>query len=633
MLPVLVFFFIAGQDPVFGQDDGRPQVWRLFIEGNEEYPNMVLRNIIATDAPGFMRRLQYWRRAGFDFDQNDVLRDAIRIERYYHRRGFPHARVTPEVEPREKDWQRAVTFHVAEGPPTMIANLEYVIADNQDLLQELEDNPRFQRMRDQHSLRESRRYQLIRHSDVEGLFRSGLRDMGYAFASVNVTADIDTAGNAAHVFINLDPGPVGYFSNIQITGMETVSADYIRRDADITPGERFSQSKLREAQRQIFSHHLFRFATITVPEQPRDSTVDIHINVREHSLRTVRLLAGVGVEEIIRADVSWQHRNPFGNAHSFTTRGRASFLEQSAHVDYLLPYIFNTYSSITVSPFVQRLDEQNYLLLRGGINNSFLYQYSPTLTGTIAYEFTRNEERIFDAQAIIDQQRLFEDQFYDVSSIQFSAYYNESVEVDRLRGWMIRPFAEFSGVFGAGALEYQRFRLDLRRYIRLNSHLQLALRTDGGLIFTGSDEELPNHIRFYSGGTNSVRGWTRRQLGPKRPIFEDGEFQNYIPVGGQSAFNFNVEIREDLHRLIRNFGVSAFLDGGQVWRESTGFDINELQYGVGGGVRYQSPIGPVRVDLGYKINPTPQDLRQFEGADFGPPLNRWAIHFSIGQAF
>lgn len=626
--------------PAFGQDDIRPQVWQLNIEGNKEYSDIVLSDIIATEAPNLLRRLRFWNREGFNFLQDEVRRDVIRIERYYHRRGFPHASVEFEVETGRKEWRRAVTFHVREGPPTVIQNLEYIVTNNDILLEELEAEPDFLRAQEQQSLREGQRYQLIQHSGVEGFLINTLRNMGHAYAQVEVTADMDSVNNTANVFINLNPGPLAYFDSVRVTGSSSVSGGYVARESSIKQGDRFSQVKLRDAQRQIFSHHLFRFATITVPEQPVDSTVAININVREHELRSLRILGGIGVEEIVRADFSWQHRNPFGNAHSFTTRTRFSFLEQSGNVEYLIPYIFNTYSSISVSPFAQRLVEQNYRLLRLGINNSFLYQYSQSFTGTIAYEYTRNEEHSADGLSdglpdivrVIDD-RLLEDQFYDISAFQISGYYNESVDVNRPRGWLIRPFAEFSGFFGAGALNYQRFRLDIRRYLNFNNSLQLALRTEGGLLFTESNEELPSHIQLYSGGTNSVRGWSRRQLGPKRPIFDDGEFQNYVPMGGQSSFNFNVEIRQDLRRLIKNFGVAGFLDGGQVWREATGFKISDLQYGIGGGIRYQSPLGPLRVDAGYKINPTPQDLRQFEGLDFGPPLNRWALHFSIGQAF
>ena len=612
----------------YAQEDIRPQVWGLDIQGNEQYSNMVLNNVIATEAPGLFRRLRFWNRQGFDYMETEVRRDAIRIERFYHRRGYPLARVTFQIEEGSQEWRRAVTFIVQEGPPMFIESQEYVIHGDDVSLEELETNRRFTQSQENHGLQTGERYQFIRHSDVEGRFLNTLRDLGYAYANVEVTADMDTVANTAAVYINLNPGPVAYFENIIVTGTGSVSEEYVIRESSIRPGERFSQDKIREAQRQIFSHHLFRFATLTVPTQPIDSTVDININVREHALRSIRLLGGVGVEEIVRTDVSWQHRNPFGNAHSITARARVSFLEQSTNFDYLIPYVFNTYSSITISPFAQRLEEQNYMLLRGGINNSFLYQYSQELSGNIAYEFTRNEERFLEVTDVD-----IDDQLYNISAFQISGLYGTS-DIERPQGWSVRPFAEFSGIWGTGSLNYQRFRLDIRRYINMSNRLQLALRADTGVLLTDENEqELPSHIRYYLGGTNTVRGWTRRQLGPKRPVFEDGSFDSYIPAGGQSSFSFNVELRQDLRRLIRNFGVAAFIDGGQVWAETDGFNVNDLQYGIGGGVRYQSPVGPVRVDVGYKINPTPQDLREFEGLDFGPPLNRWAIHFSIGQAF
>ncbi|MEX0685301.1 MAG: BamA/TamA family outer membrane protein [Balneolales bacterium] len=627
-LIIFLLFLLSGLVETYGQQDTRIQVWGLEIEGNEQYPDMVLKNIIATKAPGFIRRLYFWNKSGFEFSENEVRRDAIRIERYYQRRGYPHVKVTYQIEVGKKEWRRAVTFIVNEGPPTLIESQQYIIENNGDLLNELEANRHFRQLQESHSLREGQRYQLINHSEVEGNFSNTLRNLGYAFAKVEVNAEVDTLENSAEVSIQLNPGPITYFNDINISGTRSVDESYVVRESDIKLGDKFSQYKIRDAQRQIFSHHLFRFATITVPNQPVDSTVDININVRESELRTIRLRGGIGIEETIRGDISWQHRNPFGNANSFTTRVHASFIEQSASFDYLIPYIFNTHSSFTVSPFAQRLEEQNYMLLRGGITNSFLYQYNQDLAGSIVYELTRNEERFLEITDVV-----VEDQFYDLSSIQLSGFYGKT-DIERQQGWSIRPYAEFSGVFGAGALNYQRFRLDIRRYFDFTEHFQLALRSEGGVLYTALREfELPSHIRYYLGGTNSVRGWTRRQLGPKLPTFEDGNFQNYIPAGGQSSLNFNIELRQDLRKLIRNFGIAAFLDGGQIWRESNGFNINELQYGIGGGVRYRSPVGPVRVDLGYKLNPTPQDLREFEGLEFGPPLNRWAVHFSIGQAF
>ena len=98
-------------------------------------------------------------------------------------------------------------------------------------------------------------------------------------------------------------------------------------------------------------------------------------------------------------------------------------------------------------------------------------------------------------------------------------------------------------------------------------------------------------------------------------------------------FTFNLELRQDLNELIPKVGLAAFLDGGQIWSDLNSVDERPIQFGAGGGIRYQSPIGPVRVDIGYKLNPTDEDLNIYEGEDFGNAWSRIGIHFSIGQAF
>ncbi len=611
------------------EDEAPERVWYIDFEGNDTFPGMVMRNIIAHESPSFFRKLRFWNRSGFDFDATELRRDEIRIQRYYQRRGFPHVRVQSEVKEGRRDWVRRIIFTIDEGPPTIIDSVRYEIDAAPDALEYLEDQSEFQRAMRRQVMKEESRYQLIQHSDVEGLFQSTLRNLGFAHADAYVTAQVDTAGSSADILITLVPGLLSYFGEIHIEGNETVSESLVKRQSELKTGGQFSSRKLRNAQQQIFGHPLFRFATVNMPPQPPDSVVDINIRVREHALRSVRVQGGVGLEETVRLSLSWLHRNPFGNAHTFSVSTRTSFLEQRANLDYHIPYVFNPKSRINISPFGQRLDERGYLLLRGGINNSFIYQISREAAATASYEFTRNREIILSSDVTLPE----EEQRYNISALRFSGYYNK-LEVEQYQGWALRPHAEFSGLFGSGSLRYNRYMLDVRRYFDITRSTQLAIRNEGGLMtFTGL-QTLPSNVRFYAGGTSSVRGWQRRQLGPKRAITdEDGGFKEYVPVGGKALYHFNLELRQELHWLIRHFGVAFFLDGGSVWQETEDFNMNDLQFGVGGGFRYQSPIGPVRIDLARKMNPTDEDLNIFEGEDHGNWFSRWGIHFSLGQAF
>ncbi|MDX1637149.1 MAG: BamA/TamA family outer membrane protein, partial [Balneolaceae bacterium] len=348
-------------------------------------------------------------------------------------------------------------------------------------------------------------------------------------------------------------------------------------------------------------------------------------------LRSVQFLGGVATEDLVRGQASWTHRNLFHRGHRFTATARASFIEQSLHIDYLFPYVLNTKSSVVLSPFGQHFLERNiYELFQGGITNSFIYRYSNDLTGTASYQFSRNLElsEQFD-EALPDT--TFE---YNLSSFQLSGYYSPGLTSREQEGWVVQPYLEFSGLLGGASFSFQKFSLDVRRFTRISPSTTLAARVNLGGILDVARDSLPQNIRFYLGGTSSIRGWNRNQLGPKRARFDStGAFRGYSPVGGQAQFGFNAEIRQQLNSFIEGFGMALFLDGGQVWRRANSIGERSLQFAVGGGFRYQSPIGPIRIDVGYKLNPTDEDLNIYQGIDRGGNLERIGIHFSVGQAF
>jgi outer membrane translocation and assembly module TamA len=140
----------------------------------------------------------------------------------------------------------------------------------------------------------------------------------------------------------------------------------------------------------------------------------------------------------------------------------------------------------------------------------------------------------------------------------------------------------------------------------------------GNIRPVGFDEvNIPFGKKFFLGGATSIRGWGRYEVSP---LSKSG-----LPVGGDSMFALSEELRASLRG---NLGAVVFLDAGNAWARAGAFDLGDLRYAVGPGLRYQTPIGPIRFDFGWQLNPIPNLLVNGQETD-----RRWRIHFSIGQAF
>jgi outer membrane protein assembly factor BamA len=186
------------------------------------------------------------------------------------------------------------------------------------------------------------------------------------------------------------------------------------------------------------------------------------------------------------------------------------------------------------------------------------------------------------------------------------------------RGYQIAFHAEEAGRLLPGTFNYYATSLDGRHYLPFSEKVVLASRLQlGNIRPVGLDQvNVPFSKKYFLGGATSIRGWGRYEVSP----LSEG-----VPIGGDSMFAFT----EELRALVRgNFGGVLFFDAGNVWADSWGIRLGDLRYAVGPGLRYQTPIGPIRFDFGWQLNPTPELVVNGQ-----PQHRRWRMHFSIGQAF
>lgn len=190
-------------------------------------------------------------------------------------------------------------------------------------------------------------------------------------------------------------------------------------------------------------------------------------------------------------------------------------------------------------------------------------------------------------------------------------------QLNSTRGYFIGGEVEQAGGWLPGTYHYLKALGEVRGYYTPHDRVTLAGKVRYGAIDPfGPASNIPFFKRYFLGGATSLRGWGRYEVAP---------LSAGLPIGGQTVFESSVEVRS---RVWGNVGLVGFVDAGNVWANAWAASFDDLLYDAGPGIRYLTPIGPVRLDVAYQLN-------QLEGLriDGAPQQRRWRIHFSIGQAF
>ena len=194
-----------------------------------------------------------------------------------------------------------------------------------------------------------------------------------------------------------------------------------------------------------------------------------------------------------------------------------------------------------------------------------------------------------------------------------------SGQLNARSGYSVTAHVEKAGDFLGGAFNYWDTVLEGRAYLALQRRALVAVRLRGGSINGSNNQstDVPFFKRYFLGGASSLRGWGRFEVSP---LSGGGE-----PVGGATELEGSAELRVPVWK---DLSAVAFVDAGNVWADPWSFKLGDIRYDVGPGIRYNTPVGAFRVDVGYQLNPIPGLVINGE-----PEKRHYRIHFSIGQAF
>ncbi|MBI1967626.1 MAG: BamA/TamA family outer membrane protein [Gemmatimonadetes bacterium] len=660
MRPALLFLLVAvtaaARTSLAAQQVQQRVVRDLSFEGNRAIDDYTLSTAIATSASSWAARYWWVRWIGLGekryLDELELRRDVVRLILLYRQSGYMNAVVDTVVRRTARD--AFVRFRIHEGEPVRVARFDLLgLASVLDTAALRHDLPL-------HIGDPFNRFLYQASSDT---VHSRLRNLGFPYADVYRSFQAEGERRRAEVALEGVPGRRMRIGAVEIEGLRDVDTATVRRILPIRPGGVYRQSQLYRSQRELYGLGVFRSANVllvdSLPGSAGDSTVRILVQVEEGPRHRVRVGTGYGSVECFRLQAGWGANNFLGGARALDITGRLSKLgagfpadagfrntlcralrtdPTSDTLDYSLgvtlqqPAFPGVRQATALGVFVERRSElRAYTRQAVGFNLGVIFNARGGLPLSLGYGYSVGRTTALPAvycsifRACADSDQVF------LANRRTFAALTATVVRDRVNS-PLDPTAgsvvtatlmHSSRVVGSDPFyEFNRGELEIARYHPIGRRAVFAWRVRSGTILPQkitlsgqSANFVPPEQRFYGGGPNSVRGYGRNELGPRVWVTSDTarldsvalargdtlyQDARTVPTGGNSAFVLNAELRLPSPVFPQRMRLGLFVDVGQVWERGEELvSVKGVRVTPGVGVRFATPLGPVRLDVAY----------------------------------
>ncbi len=590
--------------------------------------------------------------------------DAAAIAEAYRRRGYADVTVRQAVaraaDPSAGIVPAVVTLAVTEGVRTIVRGVRFVgtsLADEaiRALVRVREGDPF---------------YPPAIVADRDRLV-TDYRNRGHRLVNVDSGVVVSPPGTDADVTFTIREGPQILVDHILVVGNTRTSEATIRRELALRSGDALGDAAVAESQMRLSALGLFRRVTISELQHGDTHLRDVLITVEEAPATSVGYGGGIEFQKVETSEIAPRgffeigRRNLRGKNRAVNLFGRLSLRRRgtvdeadeptaASKTDTGLEYrVVGSYREPRV--LATRGDLQVAAVFEQGSRTSFRFRHR---SARVDFADRAGEHWRYIGQFAVSRNEIFDERINPVDRPLIDRLFPQ-VRLSSVSGTAARDTRDDPFAPGAGSLVSLNGELALRQigseigyaktflqgfaYRRVAAHPRVVLA--GGIrlglgtglprsvVLTGSDgrpligpdgnhqvidvRDVPLSERFFAGGDTTVRGFQLDRLGRPDTFDRDG-----TPIGGHAEFIVNQEVRIGLWR---DLGVVAFLDGGNVFAAVDDFSLRRLRGGIGAGIRYKSPVGPIRLDFGFKLGTLQTFGTRRE--------DRFALHVSIGQAF
>ncbi|MCW5804930.1 MAG: outer membrane protein assembly factor BamA [Deltaproteobacteria bacterium] len=603
--------------------------------GNRAVSSKALREVMLTRPPN---ALSFITNTG-TYQREALERDVVMLTAHYLDKGYATVKIGAPLLRLSRDKKFIhVSINVEEGPRFTFGTVDY----RGDLLGTVQSHEKLTVLRGGATFSRS---QVER--DRKAL-EDHYQDQGYASANVTPKMRVDHKLNRIDLTFEVVRGKRAYIERIAIRGNAKTRDKVIRREMKISEGELFSGSKIDASRRRITALGYFQNVAVSTTRGTSDELVVVNVEVTERRTGTFQLGAGFSSQESFMAQGQIAQENFLGRGYSLALQAQISGLRRIFAFRFVEPYFLDTNWMFASELYNASRSFGSYARNATGGSLTWGYPLGDYARASMTYRLER-----VDITGGLGGVANFGAQSASLSGIEvgnlFRGGWTSSVRAalswdsrnNRLfptEGWYANAYAEYAGRATGSENQFVRWGGFLRRYKHLGGPFTLRLNGELGVTTSLDGRGVPLSERYLLGGIYDIRGYQPRSVGPTLWVPRPGDVGQPLqgmPLGGNLSLVLQAEIE---FPLVKRLGISGvvFFDAGNAFnledrycgRGATAADacfqssnlLGGLRKSVGAGIRWMSPMGPLRFEWGI-----PLDLK--------PGETPAGLEFTIGTSF
>jgi outer membrane protein assembly complex protein YaeT len=572
---------------------------QIVFQGNQEVPEPQLRKLLKTSERNLLRP------GSGRLVQADLDADLENLRRYYALEGYTEAAAGPAQIERQEPQNLRLVIPIREGPRERVVKMDFQGVTAFD--------PK--KLRKSLQLQEGAGFHSVLLDNALDFIRSEYGRLGYNQAQVSARQDWNPAHTLVDLTFEVLEGPRQVVDRVLVRGNQRTQGEVIRRTLDLGRGKPVSQAKLLENERNLYQLGIFsRVEVEFVPSGLDETERDVLVRVEEGNPHSVLYGIGWASDNGFRGSLSFSDNNVWGKAYSLRTDLRWSQRDKRFHILFNQPYLGEHPVSLTSSIFYEQEApaDRPYEVTRYGARAEAVRVYgNRRFSAGFAYRIV--EPSVDPGLATNEIERR--DQPYQVTSFVPSFFWDRRDDpILTTRGWSTLAQLEYAFPVPAFRTDTEFLRTFLQQTqfynlgrpgvlagsVRLGILEPYKALPSSGLVLPFPSRNIPIAERFFAGGDASNRAYGRDELGIRgETLVRNPKGGGYVPVGGDGLLLINLEYR---FPIFGSFGGTLFFDSGNVWGDWRSIRLGQLKNGLGLGARYNSPIGPVRAGIGWKLN-------------------------------